>query len=236
VRPEERPRAFRFRFDCQTGTCSAVIARHRVRPFGRPDDRLRETIQSHARDSGLLPPSRKSASADAVVANAPRNDGGRGHTFSFSRRNSSELCIVSTLLKNRGCREGRVAAAPGAPAQKIFARARKPQVQAVTTGLPCAVVLRLIRALLGEPSRLPPSPPRSFSASLGLSTKALGRQDHTTSPSASASFVFDAFTSTTSPPHVRDVRETPLCKRSGMSQPYIRFYLLKNENPFACWS
>jgi hypothetical protein len=39
--------------------------------------------------------------------------------------------------------------------------------------------LRLIRALLGEPSRLPPSPPRSFSASLGLGAKALGRQDHT---------------------------------------------------------
>jgi hypothetical protein len=96
--------------------------------------------------------------------------------------------------------------------------------------------LRLIRALLGEPSRLPPSPPRSFSASLGLGAKALGRQDHTTSPPASASFVFDAFTSTTSPPHVRDVRETPLCKRSGMSQPYIRFYLLKNGNIFAYWS
>ena len=33
--------------------------------------------------------------------------------------------------------------APGAPAQKIFARAREPQVQAVTTGLPCAVVYGL---------------------------------------------------------------------------------------------
>src|ERR1700756_3656681 len=89
------------------------------------------------------------------------------------------FACVSPSSKVRGCREGRVAAAPGAPAQKIFARARKPQVQAVTTGLPCAVVLRLIRALLGEPSRLPPSPPRSFSASLGLGAQALGRQDHT---------------------------------------------------------
>src|SRR6202008_201615 len=42
--------------------------------------------------------------------------------------------------------------APGALTQKKFARARKPQVQAVTTGLPCAVVLRLIRALPGEPA------------------------------------------------------------------------------------
>src|SRR6202008_1662719 len=93
---------------------------------------------------------------------------------SFSRLNSAELCIVATLPKNRGGREGRVAAAPGAPAQKWIARARKPQVQAVTTGLPCAMVLRLIRALLGEPSRLPPSLSRSFSASLELERQISG--------------------------------------------------------------
>ena len=48
----------------------------------------------------------------------------------------------------------------GSRAKKICASARKPQVQAVTTGLPCAVVLRLIRTLLGEPFRLPPSSAR----------------------------------------------------------------------------
>ena len=62
-----------------------------------------------------------------------------GHTFPFSRRISPELCIVRRPLQNRGRREGRVAAAPGAPAQKVFAQAREPQVQAVTTGLPCPV-------------------------------------------------------------------------------------------------
>ena len=41
---------------------------------------------------------------------------------------------------------------------RIIAQRASPQVQAVTTGLPCAVVLRLIRDLRGEPCRLPPSP------------------------------------------------------------------------------
>ena len=41
---------------------------------------------------------------------------------------------------------------PGPPAQKELREARGPQVQAVTTGLPCAVVYGLLRALLGEPA------------------------------------------------------------------------------------
>ena len=43
------------------------------------------------------------------------------------------FALTLSLRKIGGRREGRVAAAPGAPAQKIFARARKPQVQAVIT-------------------------------------------------------------------------------------------------------
>src|ERR1700747_557502 len=90
---------------------------------------------------------------------------------------------VSPSSKVRGRREGRVAAAPGAPAQRKFARARKPQVQAVTTGLPCAVVLRLIRTLPGEPAFATvafanPLEPRENLA------PAWARQDHTTLPSA----------------------------------------------------
>ncbi len=88
--------------------------------------------------SGL--PHRGACHRSALCADplAPRNDAARhGHTL--SRRTSSELSIQFHPLDNGGRREGRVAAAPGAPAQKKFARARKPQVQAVTTGLPCAV-------------------------------------------------------------------------------------------------
>ena len=39
---------------------------------------------------------------------------------------------------------------PGLPRKQEFARARKPQVQTVTTGLPCAVGYGLLRALPGE--------------------------------------------------------------------------------------
>jgi hypothetical protein len=74
------------------------------------------------------------------------------HESTFSRRISPEFRIIHHPRDHRGHREGRVAAAPGALAQKEFARAREPQVQAVTTGLPCAVGYGLIRALPGEPA------------------------------------------------------------------------------------
>jgi hypothetical protein len=58
------------------------------------------------------------------------------------------------------------------------------------SGLPCAAVLRLIGALLGEPSRLPPSPARCVERiTRELGARSLGRQDHTTSPSAKAPLV-----------------------------------------------
>jgi hypothetical protein len=72
---------------------------------------------------------------------------------------------------------------PGPSRQKIAQRARDHTYRRRHFGLPCAMVLRLIGAL-GEPSRLPPSPFAKLSASLGLGAKALGRQDHTTSPYA----------------------------------------------------
>jgi hypothetical protein len=69
-----------------------------------------------------------------------------------------------------------------------------------------------LRALPGDRAVLPPSL-TDCSANL---TPASGRQDHTTSPSASASFVRalrapDAAASTASRSYVRDDRETPLC-------------------------
>src|SRR5258708_49714 len=73
----------------------------------------------------------------------------------------------------------------------------------------------LYRALPGDRAFLPPSSLRSLL--LKNLTPASGRQDHTTSPSASASFVRALFAHLTlpRPPHpaayVRDDRETPLC-------------------------
>jgi len=51
------------------------------------------------------------------------------------------------------------------------------------------MVLRLIRDLPGEPSRLPPSSPRCAGHRRQLGAKDLGRQDHTISPSASLPLV-----------------------------------------------
>ena len=83
------------------------------------------------------------------------------------------------------------------------------QVQRRQSGLPCAMVLTVSFVLspvtgLVCHRRLRKLP----SANL---TPASGRQDHTTSPSASASPVSRAAASIASRPYVRDVRVTPLC-------------------------
>src|SRR6516164_10637332 len=70
------------------------------------------------------------------------------------------FCPSSVSSLSLSIREGAGKAgwphAPGAPAQKKFARAREPQVQAVTTGPPCAVVYGLY-ALSSVNQPLPPS-------------------------------------------------------------------------------
>src|SRR5437016_8074764 len=63
-----------------------------------------------------------------------------------------------------------------------------------------------LRALPGDRALLPPS---STDRSANL-TPASGRQDHTTSPSASGALVCSAISVHRIPPHVRDDRETPL--------------------------
>ena len=87
--------------------------------------------------------------------------------------------------------------------------AAEPQVRAGTTGLPCAMVLRLIRDLPGDQALLPPSP---IDRSTDLAP-ALGRQDHTISPSATCC----SSRNTSRPSHpasnVRDDREAPLLRQ-----------------------
>src|SRR5260370_42680978 len=65
----------------------------------------------------------------------------------------------------------------------------------------------LLRALLGEPGSFATITSRINSAKLGAS---VGRQNHTTSPSASATFVFMTSASTASHRNVRDDRDPPL--------------------------
>src|SRR6202000_2718509 len=62
----------------------------------------------------------------------------------------------------------------------------KPQVQPERPGLPCAMALRLIRALPGVPGVLATIARRSSPANL---IPASGDQDHTISPSAPAALV-----------------------------------------------
>src|ERR1700744_2950099 len=83
------------------------------------------------------------------------------------------------------------------------------QVQRKQSGLPCAMVLRLIRALPGDQAFLSPSPLRSFRFFRNL-TPTLGRRDHTLSPYASMSNVLRHNASTAACPDVSDVGLRPL--------------------------
>ena len=68
----------------------------------------------------------------------------------------------------------------------------------------------LLRALLGEPACLPPSPARYISIVANLAP-AWARQDHTTSPSANAAARLSAHSRPPHPrPTCRDDRDTPL--------------------------
>jgi len=83
------------------------------------------------------------------------------------------------------------------------------QVQRKQSGLPCAMALRLIRALPGDPAFLSPSPPRSLRFSRTW-RQPLGRQDHTISPYALMSNVLRHNAFTAARPDVSDDGRRPL--------------------------
>ena len=68
------------------------------------------------------------------------------------------------------------------------------------------MVYDLFRALPGDRACLPPSP----ALLIADLTPASGRQDHTTSPSASGALVFSTISVHRIPLRVRDVRNAPL--------------------------
>src|SRR6516164_2611996 len=78
-----------------------------------------------------------------------------------------------------------------------------------STGLPCAMGLRLIRDLPGDQALLSPSP-RIILRSL---TPAQGRQDHKISPYASCHSSRDASRPSHPAAYVRDDREAPLMRQ-----------------------
>jgi hypothetical protein len=72
----------------------------------------------------------------------------------------------------------------------------------------------LLRALSGDRALLSPSPAKTVSADLA---PASGRQDHTTSPSARASLVWQHQSVHRIPPNVRDDGQRPSLGRDGRS-------------------
>jgi hypothetical protein len=134
----------------------------------------------------------------------------RGCDFAFSRLNKPELCIDA--VPKRGSRECRVHAAPAISCAIVRKNTHTSiQVQTEHSGIPCAMALRLISYSPRRTALLPPSFPRSVR--LGNLTPAPRRQDHTTSPYASATLVRRDTSVHRISPHVRDDRETPFIRR-----------------------
>src|SRR6266481_2159263 len=97
---------------------------------------------------------------------------------------ASELLEANRPRNRRGRRKGRV---PTAPMVRVQQKARgRTTGTGGSSGLPCAMVLRLICALPGDHAWLPPSPAGRIPASLAPASE---RQDHTISPSAQTPLV-----------------------------------------------
>jgi hypothetical protein len=119
------------------------------------------------------------------------------HSLAVSRRHASELCLNFVPPENRGRRESRVSDAPAASCAKVESTRVVTTGSPVQHGFPCAMVLTAYFVLSPVTGlfchRRFAKPGVSRLGRAGTSpqdlTPASGRQDHTTSPSASASFV-----------------------------------------------
>jgi hypothetical protein len=179
-----------------------------------PDDRLREAIHLAAqRKNGLLRRFRlRSLSYGGQVA--PRNDVASGRESAIPRRNAPELCINSFALK-----ESRAWGMPGvdAPAASCVMKTNTRVSHHRSTGIArhsrTQWFYGLLRALPGDQALLSPSP----ALLLADLTPTLGRQNHTTSPYASAPFVTRAARVHRIPPRVRNVRNAPQTRRDRIA-------------------
>jgi hypothetical protein len=132
----------------------------------------------------------------------------RRHAFALSRRDGPESCVTSPSRDGRGRRESRVRAAPAVSrALCTRTRTRAYRFSGEHPAFPAQWFYGLLRALLGEPGSFATITSRIDSAKLDAS---VGRQDHTTSPSAKTTFVFVTSASTASHRNVRDDRDPPL--------------------------
>ena len=162
-----------------------------------------ETIQSHARDSGLLRRLRSSHRRRRDITKHPRG------AFRPSYAQPTRPSESSRAQGRPGARN-----TPTAPAQK---RLRE---RALTTGGAASrrpslrSGLRLIRALLGEPSCLPPSQATTRWASSPTWRQMLGAPGpHDFAVRADYRFALRPVRVHRIPAHVRDDRDTPLDAR-----------------------
>src|SRR5205807_1093635 len=106
--------------------------------------------------------------------------------------------------------------------------ARKRPQGSRTTGTPCAMVLRLIRALLGVPGLLAAVAPAKRPARSLI--PASGDRDHTISPYASAHSSAAPQRPSLPASHVRDDRDTPLRMEAGCADKIM--HLRKTERKY----
>jgi len=131
-----------------------------------------------------------------------------GRAFALPRREAPGLCVDRRPRKQRGAGKTGCALHPRSRVQSAQKETHTSiQVQRRQSGLPCAVVYGLLRALPGDRAFLPPSPAKTLL--LANLTPASGRQDHTASPSAPRALVCRALGVHRIPLHVRDDRERP---------------------------
>src|ERR1700760_3178773 len=101
---------------------------------------------------------------------------GLSRASAFPRRDfASGQCVLRVLPRGRGRRECRVHAAPTALRAKQKVARRPTQVRRNHSGTPCAMALRLLRALPGVPGLL---------ASVANESRRFGRKAETESPFA----------------------------------------------------
>ena len=139
------------------------------------------------------------------------------HASAFPRRRLTRVVRILGPQKNRGAGNAGCLAH-----RRPRVRMRRAHEQVTTgqpkhSGIPCANGFNgFLRALPGDRALLSPSPARCAGIVANL-TPASRCQDHTTSPSATGTFVSCARASTASCPNVRDDRDTPL-RRDGMAR------------------
>jgi hypothetical protein len=140
-----------------------------------------------------------------------RNDAAR-YESAFSRTPRARALLKSFAPGNRGRRESRVRAAPAVSRAKCTQqkRTRAYRFSGEHPAFPAQWFYGLLRALPGEACSFATiAREKPGSRELGAS---VGRQNHTTSPSASATFVFVTFASTASHRAFVTIASRPSCR------------------------